>query len=61
MGETYVEREQELDRLTIGYILEIVQAYLNGSNPNGDDVSCNGPLIEEIYSRIKDFRERREQ
>ena len=56
-----MEREQELDRLTIGYILEIVQAYLNGSNPNGDDVSCNGPLIEEIYSRIKDFRERREQ
>jgi len=59
-----IERENrcegipQIDRVTIAYILEIVQAYLVGSNPNGDDVSGNHMLIEEIYHRVNDLRSR---
>lgn len=46
----------EIDRFEIAYILEIIQAYLTTSDPNGLEIAKNGPLIEEIYSRVNDAR-----
>ena len=56
IGGTYqVERNDEIDRVTIAFILEIVQDYLENSGGNADDVSRNHPLIEEIHSKVNDF------
>lgn len=53
-----MENIDDVDRLDIQYILEIVQNYLN-QNPNVDELSGNMALQEEIYIRMKEFRERK--
>lgn len=49
-----MDRPNELDRITIISILEIVQQYIEGSNPNGEGIARNTALVEEIYSRVND-------